>query len=118
MTDEEFNKKWNIHKIVQEAMKTSHSEPAPETRERLAILDTNQKFMVQEITEIKKLVEGLDTKLNTVIENKADKKEVDELYKTVEDLKSWKIKLVAIGSVILFVMTFLKDPIITTIKAL
>jgi len=73
--------------------------------------------MVQEITEIKEIVKGLDSKLDNVIECKADKSEVATLTVAVKDLESWKIKTIAIGSALLFIVTFFKDIIINFFKS-
>lgn len=116
MTEKEFDNKWNSR--YKERVSSDHYTPSPETRERLATLETNQTFMVQEITEIKQLVKGLDNKLDTVIACKADKSEVEKLSDSVRDLEGWKIKIIAIGSVVIFILTFLKDPIIEFIKQL
>ena len=65
--------------------------------------------------ELKELVADIGKKLDTTIEKKADKEEVNELKETVGDLRDWKIKLVAIISLIMFILTFLKDPIIKSL---
>jgi hypothetical protein len=57
-----------------------HTQPAPETRERLKALEVSQQFMVDEISEIKSLVKGLDDKLNCALEKKADKADVNRIY--------------------------------------
>ena len=49
--EQELNAKWNIHKVVQEAINSSHPEPAPETRERLAKLETNQQNFMDKLEE-------------------------------------------------------------------
>lgn len=85
--------------------------------EKLAILEANQINMEKKFDDfIDVRFTKFEEKIDTVLNTKADKKEVDTLSKTVEDLKMWKIKLVAIGSLILFVVTFLKDPILELIK--
>lgn len=114
MTEDDFDTKYN--RLYKQVVESGHQVPSPETREKLAILDTNQKYMVQEITEIKEIVKGLDNKLDTVIACKANKSEVDELAKTVKDLEGWKIKIIAIGSVIIFIVSFLKDKILSLIN--
>lgn len=49
--EKEFNKKWKLHKVVQEAVQTSHFEPSSETRERLVFLETNQKNLMDKLEE-------------------------------------------------------------------
>ena len=109
MTEHEYQENWNTRKIIEETMKSFHSEPSPETRERLKALETQQKFMVDEISEIKQLVKGLDTKLDNVIQNKADKEEVKTLWKKMDNLVVWKAYMMGIGAVILFILYLLKD---------
>ena len=85
--------------------------------EKLATLEANQINMEKKLDDfIDVRFTKFEEKIDIVLNTKADKKEVDILSKTVEDLKMWKIKLVAIGSLILFVVTFLKDPILELIK--
>ena len=54
MTEADLNDKWNIHDVVQEAVRTAHTEPSPETRERLMAVEVNQKNIVDNINELKK----------------------------------------------------------------
>lgn len=118
-TEEEFNKKWEP--IYKERI--NHEEPSPETRERLKALEINQENIMDYLKENKEehkelfgLVRGMDTKLDDALKSKADKSEVIELSEKVEDLKTWKIKIIAYGSVLLFLVTFFKDIIINFLK--
>lgn len=84
---------------------------------KIAKLEENQKNMENKLDEfIDVRFTKFEDKIDTILTLKADKKEVDALTQTVEDLKMWKIKIVAVGSLILFVITFLKEPIINLIK--
>jgi len=50
MQDEsEFDTKWR--EIYKERVRHSHDSPAPETRERLAILETNQNNIMEKLEE-------------------------------------------------------------------
>ena len=75
--EQELNDKWSIHKIIQEAIKTSHNEPSPETRERLKALEVSQQNFMQENKEqhqmIMEAVSKLDSKLDKALETKAGK---------------------------------------------
>lgn len=73
MNEEEFNKKWETHKIVQEAVEKAHSNPAPETRERLARLEINNQNM-----------------MDLLQDNKEEHKEIKE---SIEDIKSIVLEL-------------------------
>jgi len=62
---------WDIKADIQEALK--HTEPSPQTRERLAKLETNQLNLMQEINEIKQMISELGNKLDCALDKKADK---------------------------------------------
>lgn len=51
MTEEEFDKKYN--KIYKKKTNSLHSEPSPETRERLSVLENNHQTMMDKLTELK-----------------------------------------------------------------
>lgn len=51
MNNEELDKKWNIHKVMKEAIEKAHIEPAPETRERLSCLEISQKNLMDKLNE-------------------------------------------------------------------
>lgn len=81
--EKELNEKWNIHKIVQEAVKSSHSQSAPETRERLLALELTSKNFMDSFEEFKinnekghqsiiEAVEKLEHKLESALEEKAN----------------------------------------------
>jgi hypothetical protein len=46
---QEFNKKWDMHKTIQEAVSKAHIEPSPETRERLVALEVNNKNIMEQL---------------------------------------------------------------------
>lgn len=123
MNNEEaqFDKKWD--KRYMEHVASSHSTPSPETKVKLAILETNNKnimdILKQSIQDNKEAHESLvesiksiETKLDNALISKADKKEVDEMKESIKDLDTWKIKIIAYGSALLFLVTFFKDIII------
>lgn len=129
-TDEQkLNDKWENRKLIEETVKSMnlHTEPAPETREKLAILFTNQANLMEKLQEsidsnkeehqgLRELIKEINNKLDSAINKKADKELVDSLKATVDDLKTWKIKIAIIGSILLFLVTFLKDEILLLIK--
>ncbi len=51
---EELDKKWDIHKIISEAVQSSHLQSAPETRERLLALELSQKNFMDKLEEFQK----------------------------------------------------------------
>lgn len=56
-TEKEFNKKWNLHKVVQEAVEKSHYSPSPQTLLEL----TNIKKDMASNNEVHKIImEKLD----------------------------------------------------------
>lgn len=50
-----------------------HDKSAPETRERLTALETNEKNVMQELQDIKQMIKDLDSKLDCALEKKADR---------------------------------------------
>ena len=136
--EKKLNKKWDLHRTVQSAVNSSHPQSAPETRERLATLETNQNNIMEKLIEFQEVnkeqhkeitdnlnkfhevnrqaFEDLTVKIDKVLAIKADKEEVKTLSVEVEDLKIWKIKLITYGSIILFMVTFLKEQIIHLIS--
>jgi hypothetical protein len=66
-----------------------HSNPSPETRERLKALEVNQTNLMQEIQEIKQMIEKLGLKLDCALDKKADK--------WVQSLVTWFLYIVAAG---------------------
>lgn len=122
MNEKDLVKKWNNRKLIEETISSmgEHNNPSPETREQLAVLKTNYNYLMEKVDEIKEenykqheelknAIVKIDEKLDTALTNKADKKEVEELQKSVKDLDGWKIRIVAIFSVIMFLITFFKD---------
>ena len=122
MTESDFDKKWNSKYM--EKVSTEHLSPSPETRERLAKLETNHcnimdylKENKEEHKELFTIVKDINIKLDNALKEKADKSEVADLSNKVKELDTWKIKVIAIGSVVVFIVTFFKDLIINWIKA-
>lgn len=87
-TNEEFDKKWNP--IYKEKINLAHDSPSPETRERLTALEINQQNIMEKLIEFQednkeqhnKIVDSLnklEQKLDSAIEKKADKTEVDRI---------------------------------------
>lgn len=105
MTNEEFDKKWN--KIYKDRVNQDHNEPSPETRERLSVLETNvsnfMDILKQSIQDNKEaheslvdMVKGIENKLDSALEKKADKVEVDRIRGIIQ----W-VSYTIIGGVIL-----------------
>lgn len=59
--EEELLKKWDIHRIIQEAVKSSHYEPSSETKSRLKLLEDNQKKFMEKL-------DNFETKLDEIKE--------------------------------------------------
>lgn len=79
-----WDKKWDIHKVVQEAIKSSHNEPSPETKERLVALEINLNNMMEKLEQsiqdnkeahsaIMDSIKSFEEKLDIAIGKKADK---------------------------------------------
>jgi hypothetical protein len=77
-----FNDKWKLHKVVQAAVSAAHVNPSPETRERLTILETNHKNVMEKLEEFQKtnieahqnIIQGLtnlEAKIDGALEKKA-----------------------------------------------
>jgi len=125
--EQKIIEKWGDRRLIEETVKSMnlHTTPAPETIARLSTLEEKSRTIMDYLKENKEehkelfnIVEDINKKLDDALAKKADKSEVEELNKTVEDLKTWKIKILAVGSVILFVVTFLKDSILSFIRNL
>jgi len=119
MNENDLDKKWDISRIVQEAVKTAHYDPAPETRERLTALETRQKMFMETNTkehqDIFEAITAIEAKLDKALEGKADKAPVEKLLVDVELLKSWYWKMLGIGIVIVFLIYTFKDYILSKI---
>jgi seryl-tRNA synthetase len=102
---------WNIKADIQEALK--HSKSSPETRERLVKLETNQKNLMQEIQEIKKLIGDLTTKVECAFEKKADKSEVEKMQADLGELKKKVWQATAIISVALLFISLFREQIVS-----
>lgn len=122
MNEEQLNEKWNNRKLIEETISSmgEHNNPSPETREQLAVLKTNYNYLMEKVDEIKEenykqheelknAIVKIDEKLDSALVNKADKKEVEDMKKSIKELDIWKIRIVAIFSVIMFLITFFKD---------
>lgn len=68
--EEEFDKKWN--KIYFERVSETYGEPAPETRERLAKLETNHTNIMEKIEEILIRFDKFEDKLDRALDKKAN----------------------------------------------
>lgn len=68
--EEEFDKKWN--KVYFERVNEGHQEPSPETRERLAKLETNHTNLMEKIEEILTRFDKFEDKLDKALDKKAN----------------------------------------------
>jgi hypothetical protein len=68
-TQEDLNRAFETGKSLNKI----HNFPSPETRERLATLETNQNNFMTELQEIKSMIKELDGKISCALEKKADK---------------------------------------------
>ena len=100
-----------------------HDKSSPETRERLGKLEvtntrleTNQKNIMQEIQELKIMIEKLGCKFDIAIEKKADKQTVNGLISDMEKLKIWLWKALGAIGAVLFILSFFKDQILGIFK--
>ena len=99
-SEQEFNNKWNIHKTVQEAVKSAHLEPSPETKERLVALEVNQKNIMDKLEEMnisnKEAHNGI-VEMIVKIEDKLDKALEKKANKWVEVLVIWVGRSIGVG---------------------
>lgn len=93
-----------------------HNVSAPETRERLAKLETNQNNLMQEIQEIKQMIKDLGNKLDCALEKKADKAEVEVMKKDLTDLRGWMWKTIGVATTLLFLASFFREQILSLFK--
>jgi DNA-binding transcriptional regulator GbsR (MarR family) len=63
--------------------------------------------MKDEISEVKELVKELGSKFDDVMECKAEKSEVEAMSKQIKNLSDWQNRIIAVGSLLLFLLTFL-----------
>lgn len=80
MNNDEKHKIWKSGVEYQQ----QHSEPSPETRERLKALEVNQNNFMSELQEIKKMISELKFDLKDAIEKKADKEEVNQIKSIIK----------------------------------
>ena len=52
MNEEELLEKWQIHKVVQEAISKAHNEPSPETKKRLENIEKTLEKIVNLLNKI------------------------------------------------------------------
>jgi molecular chaperone GrpE (heat shock protein) len=94
MNEKDLVKKWNNRKLIEETISSmsEHNNPNPETRERLAKLETNHCNIMEKLDEIVERFNNFENKLDKALEKKADV--------WVEKAVSWAGYTV-VGSVIL-----------------
>lgn len=70
MKTEEFNAKWNIHKVVQDAVEKAHSGPSPQTLSELANIkrdlaenDKAHNLIMEKLDEFGEKLERIEIKL-------------------------------------------------------
>lgn len=75
--EEDLNKKWNIHNLIQEAVKNTHTSSAPETIARLKLLEKAQERFMDKLEGMEKKLDKLAIDIALLPEKifeKADKK--------------------------------------------
>ena len=105
--DNQWNMKKNIQKMVDESIRTSHTEPSPETRERLIKLETCMEQNVKDHQELKELILGIKTDLKDALETKAGR--------WVEKVIIWTGIAIG-GTLVAFITWLIKDGAIHLIK--
>ena len=95
MSDEEFNEKWDTRKIAEETFKSmySHSEPSPETRERLVYLETNQTNLMEKLEGVEKKVDDGFKEIKDLLKEAMAQK----ANKWVEKVFIWFLITIATG---------------------
>lgn len=90
MSEESLNEKWDMSRVIQNAIESAHNTPAPETRERLKALEVTQQNVMDKLEESIKdnkeshilmmsAIDKLDKKLDQALDKKADKESVDKI---------------------------------------
>lgn len=118
MNEKELNEKWNIHDVVDQAvrgaMQKGYDESSKESALQILSLQKDSQFMKDEISEVKELVKEIKTTLHEVIKSKADKEEVDDLKLKYESMVIWVLRL-GIGGIV-GVLTFLAVELFNHLK--
>jgi hypothetical protein len=70
------------------------------------------KHIISSLDDLKSCMKEININLEKGLEKKADKEEVIEIKKTVEELKKYKWQAAAVISVIVLAFTLLKDKIL------
>ena len=50
--NEELNDKWKLHEVIQEALKTAHIAPSPETTQRLKVLEAHHNIFMDKLDKM------------------------------------------------------------------
>ena len=81
--EDSLDKKWDMSRVIQNAIESAHNTPAPETRERLKALEITQQNVMEKLEESIKdnkeshvlmmtAIDKLDKKLDQALEKKAN----------------------------------------------
>ena len=77
-----------------------HDKSSPETRERLSILETSQKNIMEEIQELKVMIKEMRCEIKEVLETKANK--------WVENVMLWGCLALG-GGIVAFITWFISS---------
>jgi len=111
-SEQEFNTKWNIHKVVQEAIEKSHAFPSPQTLSEICALKEVNKKIMEKIDDFSEKLEAMRIQIAELPEKmfeKADQRYVNkDRFMTVERAVFALIGALCLGVVYLILNHFLK----------
>lgn len=112
----------NIKELLENNIQQK-SAISSDTKKSIAVLEVNYKNIMDRLEEfqqqnkeahnaITSSVSAMERKLDLAIDKKAEKSIVEKMSIEIEDLKSWKWKMIGISIVIVFLIYLLKDIIL------
>lgn len=72
MSEESLNEKWDMSRVIQNAIDSAHNTPAPETRERLKALEITQNNIMEKLDNIVTAISNLEAKIDKALDKKAN----------------------------------------------
>lgn len=82
--EQEFNKKWNLHKVVQEAVEKSHFSPSPQTLLEICALKEANKNIMEKLDSFAEKLESIKIQLAELPEKIFEKGDERYASKTSE----------------------------------
>lgn len=96
--EEELLKKWDVHQIIQEAIRTAHTTPSPETINRLKTLEDTQTIFMDKLDNLKEDIQEISISIAELPEKIFDKadhryasKEIEEAVRNIQNKNNERI---------------------------